>query len=53
MSREMDRLMNSACGRTRRDRAVQFGMPAEVIETGDEVRFDIEMPGFRQEDIDD
>jgi HSP20 family protein len=50
MSREMDRLMNSAWVDPT-ERAAQFGMPAEVIETDDELRFDIELPGIRQEDI--
>jgi HSP20 family protein len=26
-------------------------MPAEVVETGDEIRFEVEMPGFRSDDI--
>jgi HSP20 family protein len=51
VSREMDQLMNSVWAESA-DRAVQFGMPAEVIESGDEVRFHVEMPGFRLEDID-
>jgi HSP20 family protein len=50
MSREMDRLMNSAW--TEGGQGAQWGMPAEVIETEDEVRFDIELPGVRDEDID-
>jgi HSP20 family protein len=50
MSREMDRLVNTVWADTA-ERAVQLAMPAEVVETEDEVRFDIEMPGFRLEDI--
>lgn len=49
MSREMDRLMNSVWTEERNG---NWGMPAEVIETEDEVRFSIEAPGFRIEDID-
>jgi HSP20 family protein len=49
MSREMDRLMNSALAEERNG---NWGLPAEVIETEDEVQFDIEAPGFRIEDID-
>jgi HSP20 family protein len=29
-----------------------WAMPAEVVETDEEIRFDIEAPGFREEDID-
>jgi HSP20 family protein len=43
MSQEMDRFFN--------DMATQWGMPAEVIETADEIRIDIEVPGFHQEDL--
>lgn len=50
VSREMDRLMNS--WNDAAERTVSWGMPAEVVETDDEVRFDIEMPGFRLDDID-
>ncbi|CAN5743532.1 Hsp20/alpha crystallin family protein [soil metagenome] len=50
VSREMDRIMNSV-GAGTADRSVSWGMPAEVVETEDEVRFDIEVPGFRAEDI--
>jgi HSP20 family protein len=50
VSREMDRLMNSVWAESA-DRAVQWSMPAEIVETDEEVRFDIEMPGFRLEDI--
>jgi HSP20 family protein len=49
MSREMDRLMNSPWTE---ERSAQWGLPAEVVETDDEIRFDIEAPGLRIEDID-
>jgi HSP20 family protein len=51
MSREMDRLLNRAWT----DGAeVQNGwtMPAEVVENDEEIRFDVEVPGFRIEDLD-
>jgi HSP20 family protein len=50
MSREIDRLAGSMWP------DVENGtipvMPAEVVETDDEIRFEVEMPGFRQDDID-
>lgn len=49
MSREMDRLMNPAWTE---ERNTNWGMPAEIIEADDEVRFNIEAPGFRIQDID-
>jgi HSP20 family protein len=51
MSREMDRLLNRAWS----DGAEGnngWSMPAEVVETEEEIRFDVEAPGFRVEDID-
>jgi HSP20 family protein len=50
MSREMDRLVNSmwtegGSGPT------TWGMPAEIVETADELRIDVEVPGFREEDL--
>lgn len=50
MSREMDRLVNAVWPEG--ENAASWAMPAEVVETGDEIRFDIELPGFRSEDID-
>jgi HSP20 family protein len=50
MSREMDRLMNSAWAEGAQE--AQWGMPAEIVETGEEIRFDIELPGVRDEDVD-
>jgi HSP20 family protein len=49
MSREMDRLAGTMWPDV--DGGTVPVMPAEVVETGDEIRFDIEMPGFRNEDI--
>jgi HSP20 family protein len=49
MSREMDRLMNTVWSE---ERTAHWGMPAEVVERDDELRFNIELPGFRLEDID-
>jgi HSP20 family protein len=49
VSREMDRLMNR--GWAEGQAANGWTMPAEVVETEDEVRFDIEAPGFRVEDL--
>jgi HSP20 family protein len=53
MSREMERLMGSAWAEGAQEgQGAQWGMPAEVMESGEEIRFDIEMPGVREEDID-
>jgi HSP20 family protein len=49
MSREMDRLFNTMWPDV--ENGTTWPMPAEVVETGDEIRFDIEMPGFRSEDL--
>jgi len=49
MSREMDRLAGTMWPDV--DGGTIPVMPAEVVETGDEIRFDIEMPGFRSEDL--
>jgi HSP20 family protein len=50
MSREMDRLMDAL--RTDSVNGVEWAMPAEIIETADEIRIDLEVPGFREEDLD-
>jgi HSP20 family protein len=53
MSREMERLMGSAWAEgAQGGQAAQWGMPAEVVESGEEIRFEIEVPGVREEDID-
>jgi HSP20 family protein len=49
MSREMDRLAGSMWPDV--DGGTIPVMPAEVVETGDEIRFEVEMPGFRSEDL--
>lgn len=49
MSREMDRLVSSMWPDF--ENGSPWGMPAEVVETDDEIRFEVEMPGFREEDI--
>jgi HSP20 family protein len=49
MSREMDRLVNALW--TDGESGTVWGMPAEVVETADEIRIDIEAPGFREEDL--
>jgi HSP20 family protein len=50
VSREMDRLVNTVWQEAG-DNGRTWAMPAEVIETDDEIRFDIEAPGFRAEDL--
>lgn len=50
LSREMDRLVNTIVPETVRDGGAWF-MPTEVVESEDELRFAIEMPGLRPEDI--
>ena len=50
VSRHMDRLMNGVWVDAPRNGA-SAPLPAEVIETADELRFDIEIPGVRLEDI--
>jgi HSP20 family protein len=49
MGREMDRLMNTLLA----DGAApaRSRMPAEVVETAEEIRIDLEAPGFREEDL--
>jgi HSP20 family protein len=49
LSREMERLMGSMAPESVRD--VAWPMPAEIVETGEEIRFDIEMPGMNAADI--
>src|SRR5690606_12371987 len=50
MSREMDRLMGTMWPEA--GDGAGYVMPAEVIETDEEIRFEVEMPGFRNEDLD-
>lgn len=50
MSREMDRLAGTMWPEL--DNGSLFVMPAEVVESDDEIRFEVEMPGFRDEDLD-
>ena len=50
MSREMDKLAGTMWPEL--DNGSVFVMPAEVVETDDEIRFEVEMPGFRNEDLD-
>jgi HSP20 family protein len=50
MSREMDRLMNSIWSEGNGG-SVTWAMPAEVVETDAEIRIDLEVPGFREEDL--
>ncbi|HEX6133178.1 MAG TPA: Hsp20/alpha crystallin family protein [Longimicrobiales bacterium] len=49
MSREMDRLVGTMWPDA--ENGTTWVMPAEALETEDELRLDIEMPGFREEDI--
>jgi HSP20 family protein len=49
MSREMDRLMNP---QWTEGRSARWALPAEVVESDEEIRFDIEAPGMRVEHID-
>jgi HSP20 family protein len=51
MSREMDRLAGAMWPDAGNGTSL-VAMPAEVVETDDEIRFEVEMPGFRQEDLD-
>lgn len=50
MSREMDRLMGSAMAEDNGTRI--WAMPAEVVETDEEIRFDLEAPGMGSDDFD-
>ena len=50
MSREMDRLAGAVWPEFGNGTSL-IAMPAEVVETDDEIRFEVEMPGFRQEDL--
>lgn len=49
--REVDRMLNDFPAASA-GRADSWSMPAEVVETGDEVRLMIEAPGLKPEDID-
>lgn len=49
MSREMDRLAGSMWPSLENGSTAL--MPAEIVETDDEIRFEIEMPGLRLEDL--
>lgn len=49
MSREMDRLAGTMWPSL--ENGSTWSMPAEVVETDDEIRFEIEMPGLRLEDL--
>jgi HSP20 family protein len=49
MSREMDRLAGTMWPDV--ENGSVLAMPAEVVETDDEIRFDVEMPGFRMDDL--
>ena len=50
MSREMDRLVGAVWPEI--ENGISWPMPTEIVETNDELRFEVEMPGFREEDID-
>lgn len=50
MSREMDRLAGAMWPDA--ENGGLLAMPAEVVETDDEIRFEVEMPGFRNDDLD-
>jgi HSP20 family protein len=50
VSRDLDRLMHRGWMENAEGSAV-WPMPTEVIETDEEIRFDIEAPGFRLEDM--
>jgi HSP20 family protein len=49
MSREMDQLMQTMWPEV--ENGATWAMPTEVIETDEELRFAIELPGFRSEDL--
>jgi HSP20 family protein len=49
MSREMDRLVGAVWPEI--ENGTSWPMPTEIIETDEELRFEVEMPGFRDEDI--
>jgi HSP20 family protein len=52
VSRQMDRLMNSVRVAAPQNNGAIWSLPTEVIESTDELRFDMEIPGVRLEDID-
>ena len=52
VSRHMDRLMNSVWADASHTNGASWSLPTEVIESADELRFDMEIPGVRLEDID-
>ena len=51
VSRHMDRLMNTVWADAPRGNGTSWSLPTEVIETAEELRFDVEIPGVRLEDI--
>lgn len=51
MSRDLDRLAETVWSNGG-DSRTWSAMPAEVLETGDSVQFNIEVPGVRPEDLD-
>ena len=52
VSRQMDQLVNSMWSNAPEGNGRTWAMPTEVVETADELRFDVEIPGVRLEDID-
>ncbi len=50
VQREMDRLLDNAWGRTPGD-AAGWSVPADVVETENEIRCLLEVPGLKAEDI--
>lgn len=50
MSREIDRLAGSMLPEL--ENVAPLTMPAVVVETGEEIHFEVEMPGFRKENLD-
>lgn len=51
MQREMDRLLDTVWGRTPTEQ-VTWAVPADVVETDNEIRCTVEVPGLKPEDID-
>lgn len=53
MSREMDRVLSALPSwMTTRDDEAVWSWPAEVVETSEEIRFSLETPGFKPDDLD-